>query len=350
MFSIVCSLDVGSTRIKGTLRDDKGTVLARVVAPYSRPTTHEMAWESVAAVIQELAAAGQPDVVIVGAQMAGVCLLDANRTPIGELQSGVDLRPTDTGVDTRASGCAVGQTSSIDGIVRQFDVDDTLRDRVCLVGGVKEFVLERMTGSWVTDPASACATGMFDLDANDWSRVALGALGFKATMLPEVHDPSEIVGAISRRAAGECGLSEGTPVLCGTGDGPAANLSAGADTWHEVCVSIGTTTVARLLGAGTRPNVPEDWFVYRVADGWWSAGVRAISGVIEGVAELLLDQVFGRFPVTRVAVVGGGTAGIRESTLVVAVEEVDGTRGLAAIAQGTAFQHELDLEAVRRKS
>ncbi|MDR6866228.1 sugar (pentulose or hexulose) kinase [Microbacterium resistens] len=334
---VICALDIGSTMVKGAVRDGAGTVHARSSLPYPRSGDHDAVWTVVTETIRQLSAGIEPEAIVVAAQMAGLCLLDDDRRPLGPLVPGVDVRRTVGVMDTRRSGVASGQGSTADALL---GVAPAIRDRAGFIGGVKEFVLERMTGRWMTDPASACATGLYDIAADAWSGDALATLAIPEGRMPAVHQPGEVVGLLTNEAAARCVLSPGIPVLCGLGDGPAASLSAGAVGWDAVCLSIGTTTVARLLGAGRPPVVDDDWFTVRVAQGWWAVGTRMLSSVPEADVRVL-EKVCGRLDIHRVIAIGGAAAG-RTEIAGIPVEQIprdvaDGTCGVDAVARGRAL-------------
>lgn len=91
----------------------------------------------------------------------------------------------------------------------------------------KDFIVHRLTGSWVTDYSDACGTGLLDIRRRDWSEEILAAAGISRKLLPEVVPSTEVVGKVKRDAAEEAGLPPGTPVVIGGGDGVCATAGAG---------------------------------------------------------------------------------------------------------------------------
>jgi sugar (pentulose or hexulose) kinase len=185
--------------------------------------------------------------------------------------------------------------------------------------------------------------------------------------LPRVAGAADVAGPLSVDAAAVCGLAAGIPVAVGLGDGPAANLAAGAVGGQRLCVSLGTTIVVRLLVRG--PVAPEaglPFFVQCVAGAWCCVGVRfsgdpaagytpvGVPGMRLRPAELpaVLRPLLDTYGVTELRPAGGGgqAQALRELADVwrLPVRDTaagDGTRGAALLARcmrdGTALQDAL---------
>lgn len=91
----------------------------------------------------------------------------------------------------------------------------------------KDFIVARLTGRFVTDYSDASGMNLYDLQTRDWSAEILDAVGLDRDRLAELHASTDVVGEITRQAAGEVGLAPGTPVVIGGGDGPCAAAGAG---------------------------------------------------------------------------------------------------------------------------
>ena len=78
------------------------------------------------------------------------------------------------------------------------------------------------------DPSQAgLCSPCFNSALADWDETICMEMGIPLNLLPEVHRPEEIVGAVSAAASIETGLPEGTPLVCGGGDFACACLGAG---------------------------------------------------------------------------------------------------------------------------
>ncbi len=105
----------------------------------------------------------------------------------------------------------------------------------------KDYILFRLTGIFATDYSDASGTNAFDLEALDWSEEILRAAGISAQKLPQLHASTDVIGTVTKEAAAATGLCEGTPVVCGGGDGPCAALGAGCIHENQLFTTFGTS-------------------------------------------------------------------------------------------------------------
>lgn len=103
----------------------------------------------------------------------------------------------------------------------------------------KDFLLFRMTGVAVTDPASG--------PDGEWDSGWLSAANIAPDQVPAVKLPWTIAGTLTKVAARELGLTEDTPVAVGAHDGICANTGAGAITEGTMAITLGTNCVARMV-------------------------------------------------------------------------------------------------------
>ncbi|WP_422447644.1 xylulokinase [Thermoanaerobacterium sp. DL9XJH110] len=91
----------------------------------------------------------------------------------------------------------------------------------------KDYIAFKLTGNMVTDYTDASGTNAFDLNTCKWSEKIIDIAGIDGDKLPEAHESTYVVGEVTRKAAEETGLKEGTPVVIGAGDGMCASVGAG---------------------------------------------------------------------------------------------------------------------------
>ena len=104
----------------------------------------------------------------------------------------------------------------------------------------KDFVRHFFTGDYVTDYIEAEGSMMFDINTMQWSKELCGVLGLDTEMMPEIVKPTDIVGKITKEAAEKTGLSEGTPVLCGTTDTVMEVFASGAVQEGQMTLKLAT--------------------------------------------------------------------------------------------------------------
>lgn len=92
------------------------------------------------------------------------------------------------------------------------------------------YIAARLTGRTVIDTTRASLSLLFDplsSGAPAWDQELLSYFGIAADCLPELLEPTDVVGGISREAARQTGLSEGITVLAGAMDSVCAALGCG---------------------------------------------------------------------------------------------------------------------------
>lgn len=288
----VCAVDVGSSYIKAAVYTAEQRLLGASTTAFPARRLEERAeadpgavWDSFTAAVRGAVAtaAVSPTGLAIASQMAGLVLLDARQEPIGPVILGIDGRrgrtPTRSG-DGRWS--AVHSAAKLRWLAENRPADVAA---ATFVGGIKEYLLARLTGAWVTDPSSASVSGLYDVRERSWSSTAISGAALSIDALPDVIRCTSIVGRLLPPAAAACSMPSTTRVAAGIGDGPAGNLAAGATGSGRVCLSLGTTLVARLFVRwGPEEALPDcrvPLFVQHVDGDWFCIGAR-------------LDQLGGR--------------------------------------------------------
>jgi autoinducer 2 (AI-2) kinase len=102
-----------------------------------------------------------------------------------------------------------------------------------------DWVLQKLTGEYVSDPSLGSSAALFDLGQRTWSAEIAETLGI-SHLLPRVVESGTVIGKVSRRAAEETGLLEGTPVITGGADTQLGLLGGGIVDANEFGVVGGT--------------------------------------------------------------------------------------------------------------
>jgi sugar (pentulose or hexulose) kinase len=119
---------------------------------------------------------------------------------------------------------------------------------------VHTYLVWKLTRSFKTSWASADPLGLFDLKKKRWSPIVLRSLELKEDQLPDVCCPGTIVGTVSREAAESTGLSAGTLVVTGGGDGQAAGLGVNALASRRAYLNLGTAVVSGIFARTYRTS------------------------------------------------------------------------------------------------
>lgn len=260
----VIAHDLGTSSDKAVLIDTHGAVLCDAVAAYDSQYPNpgwveqqpEDYWNAVTTTTCRLMQESGIDAadilgIVYTTQAMGVIPIDAE---------GNVLRPNITWVDGRAEEQAgkimrlLGGRAlfkSIIGIeITGKDVLPKLlwikqnepeiykaMDKVLDVNGWLKF---RSTGKKVFEWSGACSY-TFDLKKKDWTRILFRAIGFDLNKLPDLVRSIDVVGGLTKRAAAELGLNEGTPVFGGCDDTQSAAIGSSANNEGEAHIYLGTS-------------------------------------------------------------------------------------------------------------
>ena len=156
----------------------------------------------------------------------------------------------------------------------KFERTDTILDAT-------GYVVSQLTDEYTIDNAvAAFFHPLYDLSTLEWNDEMLDELDIGRDMLPKPRWSTEIAGEVTDEAAAETGLVAGTPVIVGTGDAQASQISVGAAEPGDAIFMYGTTGVIYTMLEEER-TTPELWaFPHCVEGRYGLAGGMATSGAI----------------------------------------------------------------------
>ena len=115
------------------------------------------------------------------------------------------------------------------------------------------YVTMMLTGEFVIDYSNASLMGLvFDIRKRQWRMDIAEKVGLNPDKFARLAPCDEVIGQVTKQAAGECGLAAGTPVVAGTMDCNAAWLGNGATKPGDASFVMGT---AGALGVVHNDNV-----------------------------------------------------------------------------------------------
>lgn len=276
---VVVGIDLGTQSLKAVVCNERFDILGSFGVPqstaYPRPGLAEQdprAWETALAPAIEgaLMAAGvhAQDVAAIGlsGQLDGCVAVDAHGAPLHAALIWQDKRAID---HLRADAA------------RLFEITGQIADashmaakaRWLRAAGIAAarfhqpvtYLVERLTGAAVIDPAHASTTMLYDLLAGTWSAELLAAFELDASMLPTLQPAHAVAGVLTAQGAQLTGLPAGIPVAVGTGDDFATPLGAGIVAAGSIAVTIGTAEVVGAIADTPVFDVPA---VRAASDPW----------------------------------------------------------------------------------
>lgn len=145
---------------------------------------------------------------------------------------------------------------------------------------LSDWVLFKLSGEFVTDPSVGSSSGMFNLKDRKWSEETIEMCDLPKGIYPQVFEPGNVVGRVTREAAAATGLKEGTPVVAGGADTQLALLGVGdiqPNMWSVVAGTFWLTTVVwdePLIDPKCRPRT----LCHAMPGQWMTEGVGFLIG------------------------------------------------------------------------
>ncbi|CAN7245669.1 FGGY family carbohydrate kinase [Phyllobacterium sp. LjRoot231] len=248
---LTLAIDVGTGSVRSALVDAKGRILViatreheQIVPQFGwseqRPDDW---WQGVVTTIRELLdkvphARSNIDAIAACGQMHGTVLVgDAGELVRDTAPLWNDKRTVGYVKafershlpETYLADCANPATPAWPGFKLQWlrDNDADAYQRTAAVLMPKDYINLRLSGEVAMDRTDGGASFLMNPRTGEWSDKMIRLLGLERTKLAPLRNPIEILGYVTGKAAIETGLREGTPVLVGAADYPAALLGSG---------------------------------------------------------------------------------------------------------------------------
>ncbi|WP_174021447.1 FGGY-family carbohydrate kinase [Agrobacterium fabrum] len=280
--NLILGLDVGNTVIKAVLFDTTGRQIAEHAidghSTYPQPgyveRDLEELWRNSCEAIRQLLVKSAVDPnSIAGVGCAGhgngLYLLDKEQQPLLGIQS-LDSRAADMAAELdRKSGDPLqarclqrpwpAQTPTLLAWVKRHAPD--LYAQTGTVLFCKDFVNFRLTGCLANDISDLSGAGLLALPEVLLDRELLSLYGLEDAFafFPRCVESADIVGQVTREAAGLTGLSEGTPVIGGFFDVVSSAMGSGVINAGEASVIAGTWSINQVFAG--KPVVSPDVFM-----------------------------------------------------------------------------------------
>jgi len=242
--------DLGTTGNKASLFDEQGKVRASALSlygtEYSRPNWVEQNpedwWKAVCTSTRQLLSTSgispqQVACITFSGQMMGCVAIDRKARPLQNALIWADTRAvpeaeqliSKVGMEKvyRITGHRASSSYSAAKIMWVRDHQPEIFAEAYKFVQPKDFIVARLTGVFATDFSDAGGTNLYDLEGYDWSSTLLEATNLDRSILPDVHESTEVVGHVMASISDEVGLAAGTPVVIGGGDGCCAAAGAG---------------------------------------------------------------------------------------------------------------------------
>lgn len=123
-----------------------------------------------------------------------------------------------------------GQSFALDAIPRLLWVKNNLNDvynKTKYIGMFNDWLIYKLSNNLIVEPSNGSTTGFMDLKSRNWDVEIAEKTNLRKDIFPKVKEPGEFAGSVSKKAAEETGLLEGTPVIVGGGDAQLGSIGVG---------------------------------------------------------------------------------------------------------------------------
>lgn len=254
--SLLLGVDIGTQGSKGFVTDPEGHVLAQhfcehpVLHPkpgWAEHDPEQIWWGDFVKITQTLLA--QPG--IEPQAIAAICIsgLYPNMAPTDA--DGQPLRNAILYSDNRALeeieyvnqlyGIELTSEEIIPKLLWFMRHEPNLFAKTRMLFNAHSYVVYKLTGEYTIDYIAACLVGaIYATSRAEWREDVCQELGIPLEILPTPYPPAQVVGEVTKAAAEQTGLAQGTPVLTGSGDVYFSLLSAGVVGPGDVAIYYGT--------------------------------------------------------------------------------------------------------------
>lgn len=258
----ILAIDIGTTSVKAIIMDGGGKVLAEAASSHPLVSglpgwSEEMpdlwlagAAEAMAA-LRTQAPQALADVAVVGTcgMVPAIVLLDEKGRPVryailqNDARCTEQIRRLQGGMDQNRlferTGGFTNQQHVLPRLLWVKEHEPDVWARTAHVVGSYDFINYVLTGELAIEKNWAVESGMWDIKENRWIGEMLEFYGIDASLLPPVHEPSEIVGTVKPPFSEIFGIPEGTPVIAGSADHVAATLACGIAEQGDLLIKFG---------------------------------------------------------------------------------------------------------------
>lgn len=250
MKQYLLGIDIGTSACKVAVFDKRGKVLATANGAYSVYYPHpgwaeqnpDEWWEAVCGAVKDTLKKGE----IQAEEIAGVGIDGQSWSAIPMDKEGKVLTNTPIWMDTRAkdicdefnerygadtffelAGNSLQPSYATAKIIWYQRNMPEVYEKIDKILQSNSFIAYKLTGVMTQDLSQGYGFHCFDMRTGTWDEEMCEKLGIPRQILPEIYACHEIIGTVTQKAASECGLAVGTPVVAGGLDAACGTLGTG---------------------------------------------------------------------------------------------------------------------------
>lgn len=248
MKQYILAHDLGTSGNKATLYDTDGNLCGSVTCDYGLHVAEggiaeqnaDDWWGAVCKgtrILLEKIAAKDICAVSFSGQMMGCLCVDRKGAPLRPSLIWADMRSVEqakklgANIDAKEfygiTGHRLSSSYSITKLMWLKEHEREVYDATSYMLNAKDYIIYKLTGEFVTEVSDASSTCLMDLNTMKWSDTLFCAAELDGGKMPPLLPSTAVAGKVSAEAARLTGLCEGTPVVCGGGDGCCSAVGTG---------------------------------------------------------------------------------------------------------------------------
>lgn len=264
-------IDIGTTHSKAIALQSDGFIAAKTSAGYEpiteEPGQHELvpdivfdavlkAWRELMQLTADKGL-GQPEGIAFSSAMHSLIAVDEAGDPLTNCITWADLRSiakanrlkSDAGADElyRATGTPIHPMSPLSKLIWLREEKPSIFNKAAKFIGIKEYVLNKLTGSYFVDESIASASGLLNIQTRKWHAPALQKAGLTEDRLSDIVSTTYIHTGIKDEFAVFTGVNAEVKLIAGASDGPLANIGSNAIMPGDCAITIGTSGAVRVI-------------------------------------------------------------------------------------------------------
>lgn len=262
--TLLLGIDIGTTGTKCSVYDLEGTIVATAYCEYPMLHLHpdwteqdpRIWWDCVCRNLKACFAGGtirNTDIAAIGVSCTNaVTLVDERGEPLynaiglHDRRADAQLKWLEDRFDSRSIHQLTGNrfskgTCALTSMRWMIDERPELIEKGAKFLMPSGFVIHHLTGRFSINSSRMALTTLGDIRRSRWDESLVERAEVPARLLPEIYQSTDVVGYVTKKAAEETGLAEGTPVTAGAVDTMAATLGAGAVNAGDLAITVGSS-------------------------------------------------------------------------------------------------------------
>jgi gluconokinase len=236
------------------------------------------------------------------ASMHTVLPVDKNGTPLGNAIVLADNRAKKEAAELKhskmsesiynATGTPIHPMSTLAKIAWIRNNDQARFNQTFKFISLKDYILQQLTGEYVTDHSMASSTGLLNIHSLEWNSDSLEFAGISSERLPTLVPVYYSKLNLHKQYCNNLGLAPKTPIIIGASDGCLATLGSGVWGQGKATITIDVSGAVRVADRHVLKDHKQRFFNYLLADGYYVSGGPTNNG---GVIFEWFTRQFGSF-------------------------------------------------------